>query len=78
MQNSNKDQYQRVMMEKISEENQMVKRLKSDIESKCYQICSSKISKDSKRKIIKEILNYITNNSEPWINISTEYKSSTL
>lgn len=73
MQPSNEEQYKKVMMERVSEENQKVRKLKSDIESKFYEICNSKISKESKMEILNGLKKYLENGI-PWINNSTEIK----
>ncbi len=76
MQNSSEDQFKKIMLERLAEENQKVKRLKSEIKSKFQEICNSKISKDAKREIVIELKSYLEY-GEPWINNSSEIKDPT-
>ena len=76
MQTSSEDQFKRVMLERLSEENQKVKKLKSEIKSKFQEICDSKLSKETKREIVIELKNYLEY-GEPWINNSSEIKDPT-
>ena len=76
MQTSSEDQFKRVMLERLSEENQKVKKLKSEIKSKFQEICDSKLSKETKREIVIELKKYLEH-GEPWINNSSEIKDPT-
>jgi hypothetical protein len=76
MQTSSEDQFKRVMLERLSEENQKVKKLKSEIKSKFQEICDSKLSKETKREIVIELKKYLEY-GEPWINNSSEIKDPT-
>lgn len=73
MQPSNEQQYKKIMMERLVEENQKVRKLKSEVQSKFYEICNSKISKESKIEILDELKKYFESGMT-WINNSSEIK----
>lgn len=61
------EQFKRAMLEHIANESQMVNHSISEIKQKVQRICLSDLSKETKRKKIKEVLSYINNYSDSWI-----------
>lgn len=73
-----KDQIKKAIMEQIADESQKVNHAISEIKYKIQMIANSKLSKDTKRKKIKEISDFINKNSPQWIEHSNDIASSFL
>jgi hypothetical protein len=73
-----KDQIKKAIMEQIADESQKVNHAISEIKYKIQMIATSKLSKDTKKRKIKEITDYITKNSVQWIEHSNDIASSFL
>ncbi len=73
-----KDQIKKAIMEQIADESQKVNHAISEIKYKIQMIANSKLSKDTKRKKIKEISDFINKNSPQWIEHSKDIASSFL
>jgi len=73
-----KDQIKKAIMEQIADESQKVNHAISEIKYKIQMIATSKLSKDTKKRKIKEIIDYITKNSVQWIEHSNDITSSFL
>jgi hypothetical protein len=73
-----KDQIKKAIMEQIADESQKVNHAISEIKYKIQMITTSKLSKDTKKRKIKEITDYITKNSAQWIEHSNDIASSFL
>lgn len=65
---STQQQLKTAILQQIAEESHEVNLSVSQIKQKIQTICLSKLSKETKQKKIKDILNYIKNYSDSWIN----------
>lgn len=61
------DQIKEAILQQIAEESQMVNHAMSDIKYKIQKICNSGLSKETKKRKITEIVLYIKNYSNSWI-----------
>lgn len=62
-----RDQIKKAILEHIADESQMVNHAISEIKQKVQKICLSDLSKETKKKKIREIVSYINKYSDPWI-----------
>jgi uncharacterized protein YdcH (DUF465 family) len=72
------DQIKNAIFQQIAEESHNVNIAISQIKSNIRLICNSGLSKEMKRKKINEIVCYIKNNSNPWIDNSKEINTGIL
>jgi hypothetical protein len=72
------DQIKLAILEQIANESQMVNHSISEIKYKIQSICNSGLSKEMKRKKINEIICYVKNYSNSWINNSKEINTGFL
>jgi type VI protein secretion system component VasK len=61
------DQIKEAILQQIAEESQMVNKSMSEIKSRIQNICNSGLSKETKKRKITEIVLYIKNYSNSWI-----------
>jgi hypothetical protein len=72
------DQIKNAIFQQIAEESHSVNLAISQIKSNIQLICNSGLSKEMKRKKINEIVCYIKNNSNAWIDNSKEINTGIL
>jgi hypothetical protein len=65
-------QYEIIKMKMISEENAKANRLKSEIMAKINSLCETGISKQTRKNKIKQIIEFIDNNCDTWIEMKKE------
>lgn len=64
------DQIKEAILQQIAEESIMVNQAMSEIKSRIQKICNSGLTKETKRRKITEIVLYIKNYSNSWIDNS--------
>jgi hypothetical protein len=69
---SHQKQFEIIKMQMISEENIKANKLKNEIMSKIDLLCKTGISKQTRKKKIQEITDFINNNCDVWIDMKNE------
>ena len=65
-------QYEIIKMTMIAEQNIIANKLKNEIMAKIDLLCKTGISKQTRKNKIKEISDFINNNSDIWIDMKAE------